>query len=415
MAILTVRQALAVILDSIAPLPAEEATLESGWGLVLAADVTARDDVPAADNSAMDGFAVRAADLESAAAANPITLRIQGETLYAGVVPGTGLAARAAMRIMTGGLMPQGADAVAPQETVRIEKDAIVVTAPVEKGEHLRRAGEDFRAGRPVVQKGAELTPAALAVAAAAGRDHLRVHRRPRVAILACGDELVPPGAELAPGKVRNANTAALSAQIRAAGADVADLGVARDDRLDLRERVALGRRADALVVSAGMSVGERDLVRSVLEEEGMATKFWRVHVKPGRPLLFGILAGIPVFGLPGNPVSTQVTFELFVRPALRKMLGHRRCFRPMAAVALRHEIRRAPGRPEFVRVRLDRAGETLSASLTRGARSSGISTSLLEADGLLYIEAETVYIPAGERARCLLLDQAAAEEFPLG
>jgi molybdopterin molybdotransferase len=414
MAILSVRQALAVILDSIAPLSSVEATLETGWGMVLAEDVAARDDVPAADNSAMDGFAVRTEDLESASETNPITLRIQGETLYAGVVPGTGLAPRAAMRIMTGGLMPQGADAVAPQETVEIEKDAIIVRAPVDKGEHLRKAGEDFRAGRPILLKGVELTPSALAVAAAAGRDRLHVHRRPRVAVLACGDELVPPGAELTPGKVRNANTAALSAQIRAAGADAIDLGVARDERLDLRERVALARRADAIVVSAGMSVGERDLARSVLEEEGMATKFWRVHVKPGRPLLFGILSGIPVFGLPGNPVSTQVTFELFVRPALRKMLGHRRFFRPMATVTLQHEIRRHPGRPEFVRVRLDRTGELLAASLTRGAQGSGISTSLLDADGLLFIEEETVFIPAGDRARCLLLDPTAAEAFTI-
>lgn len=406
---LSVRDAIETILNSISPLANHTLLLEDAAGDVLAEDVRAVDDVPFTDNSAMDGFAVRTSDLEDASPAHPVALRIVGMIAAGRVTATTGVAHGTTLRIMTGATIPAGADAVIPLEHVRVEgQQGHLETAffdePVGKGDCIRPAGEDMRAGEIVLHKGTVLSPAALAVAVAAGRRELLVVKRPIVAIFTSGDELIGPGQPLEPGLVRNSNSIALAAHLSAAGCDVVDLGIARDDRIEIQEGLETAKRADLLITSGGVSMGEKDLMRAVLEEQGLKTKFWRLNMKPGRPVLFGILAGIPVFGLPGNPVSTQVTFELLVRPALRKMMGHRRLFRPVVPVIMSWDAKHAPGRTEFIRVKLRRVGGAYIAEPTTVSQSSGIVTSLLDADGLLILDEDTVLIPEGAEARCVLL-----------
>jgi molybdopterin molybdotransferase len=409
---LPLHEAIETILASVSPLEEVTVPLADAADAVLASDITARDDVPSFNNSAMDGFAVRHLELEKATESSPVGLRIAGDLIAAGRTDMTSLAHQSVLRIMTGAMIPSGADAVVPQEHVRVEGETAFFTDSIGEGRHIRRAGEDLRAGSIALPRGAELTPGALAVAGAAGQPMLSVHRRARVAILASGDELIAPDKPMKPGLVRNTNSLALKALVEAAGCECIDLGIARDDRLDIAERVSLARRADAIITSGGVSVGERDLMRSVLESEGLKVKFWRVHVKPGKPFLFGMLDRIPVFGLPGNPVATHVAFELMVRPALRRMCGHTRLFRPVWPVKVAAEIRRAPGRPEFLRVQLERKGKELTARPTTSAQGSHLLSSMLGADALLYLDAETILVPRGEELQAVVLWGREEAEF---
>jgi molybdopterin molybdotransferase len=411
---LPLHDAIETILASVSPLAEITVPLAEAAGFVLAADIMARDDVPSFDNSAMDGFAVRFLELENASGALPVGLRIAGDPIPAGVTEPASVAHGSTRRIMTGAMMPSGVDAVVPQEHVRVDGETAWFTEPIDEGRHIRRAGEDLRAGSLALPRGTELTPGALAVAGSAGVASLLIHRRPRVAILTSGDELITPDKPMKPGLVRNTNSLALKALVEAEGCECVDLGIARDNRLDIAERIALARRADVLVTSGGVSVGERDFMRSVLEAEGLKVKFWQVHVKPGKPTLFGMLDRIPVFGLPGNPVATQVTFELMVRPALRRMCGYTAIFRPVWPVKVGAEIRRAPGRPEFLRVQIERQGRELTARTTTAAQGSHILTSMLGADALLYLDEETILVPRGEELPAMLLWGRDEAEFGL-
>lgn len=408
---ISIHDAVSTIVNSVSALDRIEIPIDEAAGYVLADDVVAIDNVPLAANSAMDGFAVRAIDLERA----PVGLRIAGEVFAGRAKEMPGVAHGTCVRIMTGAIVPSGADAVVPQEGVKVEGETLRVgkTArfeePVNVGDHIRPMGEDMRAGETVLPRGAELTPAALAVAVTAGRGSVFVVRRPKVAIFTSGDELVAPGEPVMPGLVRNSNSIAIAAHLRKLGCEVIDLGIARDNRSEIAEGLGIARRADVLITSGGVSVGERDMMRAVLEEQGLKTKFWKVNVKPGKPVLFGMLDRTVVFGLPGNPVSTQVTFELFARPALRKMMGHARLFRPVIAVTVGMDIRHSPGRPEFMRVKI----EDDIAMPTR-SQGSALTTSVLDADGLLYVEAETIMIPQGASAPCLVLDRKEVEDFAL-
>lgn len=411
---ISVKTALETILDAIAPMESSELPLTHALGYVLAEDITATDDVPFVDNSGMDGYAVIADDLASASPAHPIRLRLAGDLIAAGRADARAAVAHGTtVKIMTGAMTPAGATSVVPIELVTVEGEEIVFTEPAPEGQHIRRAGEDIAAGQTVLRRGAELTPAALAVAVAAGRAKALVVRRPLVAVFTSGDELVSPGEPVAPGLVRNSNSLCIAAMVRACGCDVVDLGIARDSKLAIREGLLLARKVDALVTSGGMSVGDRDLMRGVLEEEGLKVKFWRINMKPGKPVLFGLLDGKPVFGLPGNPVSSHVTFELFVRPALRRMMGHVGLFRPIVPVTLGWELRRSPGRPEFIRVKLARDGRTFTALPTTPRQGSAITSSLLDADGLVIVDEETVFAPKGSDLSCVML-WGREEEEPL-
>jgi molybdopterin molybdotransferase len=377
------------ILENVARLGPEVVPALDGVGRVVAEDVKAPFDLPRWDNSAMDGFAFRAQE-----AAVPAGLRVSGY-VPAGATPSGDLAAGTAVRILTGAPLPPGADTVVPLEDTE-ERDGVVrLLKPVRAGAHVRRRGEDIRAGETVLPAGTVLGPAELSALASSSRLAVPVVRRARVAILSTGDELVEPGAPLAPGLIHDSNAWALAAAVRQAGAVPAVLGIARDDREALRRLLREGLAADALVTSAGVSVGDRDLVREVLDELGVRQLFWKIDIKPGRPTAFALAGKTPVFSLPGNPVATLLTFEQFVRPALLRMMGHARVLRPLVPATLRDGLARRPGRVEFVRVRLERVGGGLVAT-SAGDQATGMLKTLLRADGLVVVPAERGAIEPG-------------------
>jgi molybdopterin molybdotransferase len=362
-------------------------------------------DLPAWDNSAMDGFAVRAADCAAA-----VRLRV---TSYvpAGGVPAGPVGPGEAARIMTGAPLPPGADAIAPVEDVDEAGDAIVLRGAVRPGAHVRRRGEDLRAGEVALPAGTVVGPGEVSVLASAARLSVPVIRRARVAILSTGDELVAPGQPLGPGQVCDSNGVALAAAVRLAGAEPVPLGIARDDRPALRALLERGLEADALVTSAGVSAGDRDLVKEILGELSVRQLFWKVDIKPGRPTAFGLRGRTPVFSLPGNPVSSLLTFEQFVRPALLKLMGHRRIFRPLRAAVLEAPLGKTPGRVNFVRVRLSRRPDGVLVASTAGNQETGILKTLLRADALAVIPAEQGPLEAGQPVAVQLLGADLVEE----
>jgi molybdopterin molybdotransferase len=298
--------------------------------------------------------------------------------------------------------MPPGADTVVPQEEIRREGEAVLVSRPTPPANYVRPRGEDIRTGDTVLGPGALLSPAALGVLAALGRALVRVHQRPRVAILSTGDELVDLATTPGPGQIPNSNTYTLVAQVREAGGIPVNLGIARDSREDLEEHFRAGLGADMLVSTAGVSVGDRDFVREVMEKLGAELDFWKVNMRPGKPLTFGRVAGRPFFGLPGNPVSSMVTFELFVRPALRRLAGDPRLFRPRARARMAEVLDNPGPRWGYLRVRLAEEADGLVA-LATGEQGSGILTSMLRADGLAVVPPDTRLEP-GQLVEVILL-----------
>jgi molybdopterin molybdotransferase len=397
---LPVDEALSRILARVAAAPSaagDEVPLAEAHGRFLSADVVAGRPLPGVDNSAMDGFAVRAADL-------PGTLPVVA-TITAGQ-RGASLAAGTAVRIMTGAPLPAGADTVVMLEdsTAAGAGHVSLPAAPV--GDHVRRQGEDVAAGERVLGAGIRLGAGELGLLAALGVARPRVTRRPRVALLATGDELVSVDTAPGPGQVVDSSAYALAAQIRDAGAEPVYLGVARDDRAALVAtlRQALGH--DALVTTGGVSAGDKDHVRDALAEAGVVPDFWKVAMKPGKPLAFGTAGAVPVFGLPGNPVSSMVAFELFVRPALLALAGAAVVTRPRAPVVLPGGYRKPPGRAHYLRARLHRDGERLIADL-HARQGSGMLSSMIGAAALVEIDRDLGDIPPGGTAPALLLEAA--------
>jgi molybdopterin molybdotransferase len=346
--LLTIDAALALVLARVAPLPDEEVTLADAGGRYLAAPARTSVDLPPFDSSAMDGYAVRSAD-------TPGTLAVAGESA-AGRPAATVLAAGAAAAISTGAVVPEGADAVVPVEQTRREGAGVTVGA-VAPGENVRPRGGDARSGEAIVEAGSVVGPVQVGALAAAGLAAVRCHRRPRVAVLATGTELRGPGERLGPGEIYESNTAMLAVQLRRAGAVPDVLGVAADDPAATRAALERGLAADVLVTSGGVSVGEHDLVRGILGELGAAEVFWRVAVKPGKPIAFATRGETLVFGLPGNPVSSLVGFELFVRPALLALQGAAAPAPAFLPGRLAGSLRRNPGRDELVRARAEPGG----------------------------------------------------------
>jgi molybdopterin molybdotransferase len=404
---LSVEEALARVLAAIPVLGSETVPLPAGLHRVLAEEIVATRDLPPWDNSSMDGYALRAADTAGATAERPARLRLLGE-IPAGAVAERAVSTGEAYRILTGAPMAAGADAVIPQEEVGRDGAVVVVPRPVPAGHFVRPRGEDIRTGESVLAPGAVLTPAALGVLAALGRPLVRVHQRPRVAILSTGDELVDLDAAPGPGQIPNSNTYTLAAQVREAGGIPVNLGIARDSREDLEAHVRWGLPADMLVSSAGVSVGDRDFVREVMEKLGAELDFWKVSMRPGKPLTFGRLNGRPFFGLPGNPVSSMVTFELFVRPALRRMAGDPRLFRPRATAWMADVLDNPGIRQGYLRVRLTQEGGRLVARST-GEQGSGILRSMLLADGLAVVPSDTRLEPGQPVEVILLRSEATA------
>jgi molybdopterin molybdotransferase len=365
-----------IILENTRPLGVEQASPLEAVGRVLGQDVVAPWDFPAFDNSAMDGYAVRAADVPG-----PAVLRLSGY-LAAGDPGGAPLQPGTAAKILTGAPVPPGADAIVPFEETEERDGALHLRTPVKPGAHVRRKGEDIRAGERILPAGTLVGPPEVSLLASCSRLSVPVFRRPRVAILATGDELVEPGEPLSPGKIYNSNALALAAAVASAGCLPTLLGIASDDRPSLRARLAEGLQADVLITSAGVSMGDRDLVREVLAELEVRQLFWKIEIKPGRPTAFAVRGGTLVFSLPGNPVSTLLTFEQFVRPALRKLMGHRKLFRAPVAATFQGQLSRKPGKVGFIRVRLERRGGELFAT-SAGNQDTGILKTMLLADGI--------------------------------
>jgi molybdopterin molybdotransferase len=393
------------VLSRLEPLEPIDLALLEAHGCVLAEDVLAPASIPRFDNSAMDGYAVRAADAGPGAPLEVVDESAAGSPANVEVQPGT------AVRIMTGAPVPGGADAIVPVEQAEERDGRVVLRVEPHPGEHIRRAGEDVRGGDVVLSTGATLNGAALGMLASVGRDRVRVHPRLRVVVLSTGDELVDPGEQLGPGQLHDSNSYMLTALAREAGARCYRQPIVPDDKAQLEEALegALAQ-ADVLVTSGGVSAGRYDLVKEVLAALGDVA-FSRVAMKPGMPQAFGFAhrdpdPPVPCFGLPGNPVSAFVSWEVFVRPALRRLQGRTDLNRPRVTAVLDEPVDTPPHKVTFVRVVLRQAADAWHATST-GPQGSGLLHSVVAAHGLAEVPADRTRVEAGERVLVHLLVDA--------
>ena len=398
---LTVEEARERMLDTIRVLAPEKRGILDCLGHVLAEDIYAVEHIPPFDNSAMDGFAVIAEDVQGASKETPVSLSVI-ETIAAGYAPKQQLEKGKAARIMTGAMMPAGADAVVMQEATQFDGERVKIAEAVEKAENVRFTGESVRNGDLVMGSGKLLRPQECSMLASLNRPEVLVHKRPRVAVVSTGDELTPLGNKLEPGKIRDSNRHGIYAQLQEAGCIPIDMGIARDDEAETERTFRDGlNRADALITSGGVSVGEHDVVKTVLSKLG-EINFWRVAMKPGKPQAYGMADGKPIFGLPGNPVSSLVVFELFVRPALLKMAGHSNPFRPTFKAELEEGVANKDKRTNFMRAIItQREGEYFAK--TTGPQGSGILYSLVLANGFIVIP-PGVSLKAGDEVEAQFL-----------
>ncbi|OGO02996.1 MAG: hypothetical protein A2Y59_05545 [Chloroflexi bacterium RBG_13_52_14] len=411
---LSVEEALEKILSYFDALEPEDELILDALGRVLAEDVRSTIDIPPLDNSAMDGYAVQAQSTEGASSSSPRIIRVIGE-VAAGYITKEEVGPGTAIRIMTGAPIPKGADAVVQFEDTDEEKrksankpiNEIDIMRQARKGLNIRRAGEDISSGSLVLQAVTVLRPQEIGVLASLGREVVSVIRRPVVAILATGDELVDIKESLPPGKIYNSNTYSLAAQVLRYGGVPEILGIARDNIAALTEKIKQARDADMLITSAGVSVGEYDVVKDVLAQLGEVT-FWTVRMKPGKPLAFGVLRlgkrKIPHLGLPGNPVSSMIAFEQFARPAILKMLGKKDYTKPVIVAKSEGKIVNNDNRRIFARVIVRKHNHQYFAKLV-GPQGSGILTSMALANGLMIVPEDKPAIEAGEEVQVQMLD----------
>jgi molybdopterin molybdotransferase len=399
---LTPTEAARLILEHVEPLPVVARPLRDALDLVLAEPARSPVDLPPWNNSAMDGYACRSADVRAGAVLQVV------ETIAAGRFPTKSLGRGEAARIFTGAPLPEGADGVIRQEDTDGAADRVTIRDARDAGRNVRYRGEDIKREQEVLPAGTPLGPAQLGVLASFAHEPVQVHRPPVVAFLGSGDEIVDLDrkAEILTGrKIATSNSYTLTGMIRRTNAIPRELGVARDTRESLRDHFSRATGADLLVTTAGVSVGEHDLVRQVLTELGCEMKLWRIRMRPGAPLGFGMLGPMPWIGLPGNPVSTMVTFELFVRPLIRRLLGHARPFRRTVPAVVEEDITLGPPLRHFLRAIVTPRGDgTLGARLT-GPQGSGILTSMARADALLIVPEDQPHVIAGTPVRVLVLD----------
>ncbi|MFH2140628.1 MAG: gephyrin-like molybdotransferase Glp [Pseudomonadota bacterium] len=403
---LTVVAAQRCVIEAMKRLGTESVPLQQALGRVLVADIKANRDQPPYDVSAMDGFAIRSADVANA----PALLEII-EDIKAGDMPSKTVQAGQCARIMTGAPVPLGADAVIRVEDTEAVSDTQVrINVAVKPRNDIRDRGESMRDGDVVLSSGIEVTPGVVGMLAMVKASRVEVWRQPRVAILSTGDELEGLEEPFDANKIPDANSYALMAQVQALGIQPVLLGIARDEPEHLKEMLQRGLQFDVLLVSGGTSVGVHDYVRPTLEALGVHMKFWRVQMKPGHPMAFGVAPLTWVFGLPGNPVSSMVCFEQFVGPALRYGMGHAKVFRRTVTAKLARDVKHKHSRTEFVRVMLGRDGEGFTATPT-GDQGSGILRSMAIAEGLMIVPAESKGVGAGEQVTVQLLDGTAYQD----
>jgi molybdopterin molybdotransferase len=393
----SIEEAQCTILDCITPLETEKVSVFQGLNRVTPEHHIAPWDIPPADNSAMDGYAFSHATLCDN------RLKVTG-FLPAGEVCTVPVPPGEAIKIMTGAPVPSSCDTVVPIEEVIEDGAWIRITSAVQAGSHIRERGEDIRHGDVVIPAGSLLRPQEIGMLSAMGTTSLAVFRKARIAILSTGDELLEPGSTPLPGKIINSNSYSLAAQVLDAGGDPVLLGISPDTLDATCDKIKAGLNADMLIITGGVSVGDRDFVKMAIEKLGGAVTFWKVNMKPGKPLAFAMLQGKPVFALPGNPVAAMVSFELFVRPSILKAMGHRRVLRPKVKTLLQEPASNAGMRPHLVRGVVSKRDDRYHVSTT-GNQSSGRLSSLIQGNGLILLAPETSYA-AGDAVEVLLLDR---------
>jgi molybdopterin molybdotransferase len=399
--LVSVEEARERILSQIRPLQPLELPLQEAEGCVLARNVVAGSDIPDFASSAMDGFAVRSHDVADASSAAPVELKIVGRASI-GRRPDATVGGGETVRIATGAPIPAGADTIVPIENCEIVADVVHILAPSPEGKHIRPTGEDVKGGEVLLPAGRRLGAPELGLLATAGFSHPLVHPRPRVVVLSTGDELVPPGQATDYGQVHDSNAYLVFGALREVGAVPMMAGIVRDEVDELKETVLSHLvQADAFVSSGGVSVGERDVVKAAFFKRG-DLDFYKVAMQPGMPQGFGHIEGKPFFGLPGNPVSVFVSFEIFIRPALRKMMGRRQLFRPEVTARLEEDVSGPEGKLQFARVRVKRTKDGWTATPT-GGRGSNLISTVSRANGLAMIPPGIATASAGTEVRVMV------------
>jgi molybdopterin molybdotransferase len=409
--VISVGEAVALVLEQIRPLSGETVSILGAQGRNLHENIRASRAVPPFDNSAMDGFAVRWADISRASPQAPATLRVI-DSIAAGTVTRRRVSAGTAIRIMTGAPVPRGGDSIVRVEDTEAAGETIRIRKADGAGSHVRKAGEDIHKGQIILEKGRRLTPADLGLLASVGRSRVKVYRRPTVGLISTGDELLNVEEPPRPGKIVNSNSYTLAAAIAEAGAIPRVLGIVRDTRRGLVAAVKKALRYDVVITSGGVSVGDYDLVKQALGDIGVRIQFWKVAQRPGHPMAFGCIGAKPVFGLPGNPVSSVVSFLLYARPALLRMMGSRELFLPVIMATLEHDIEKHHRLKEFIRCRIRRENGAAFVSST-GTQSSGVLRSLSLAQGLIVGREEQTLLEKGSQVPVIMIgchDQLQAE-----
>jgi molybdopterin molybdotransferase len=381
----------------------EMVSLEKSLGRVLAEDLRAKEPIPPFRKSTMDGYAVRSQDLESLDEDNPVLLNVIAD-LPAGKVSRSKLKPNQAIRIMTGAPLPEGADSVVMMEDTEKKGDKVLIKRRVDPGAHIGEVGEDVQKGELILQKGDNIGPAEMGMLASLGMAKVKVARRPVVAVIPTGDELTEPGAKLKPGKIRNSNAYGLLGLAQKAGAESKYLGIAPDKKSLLRKKISHAKKADILVLSGGVSVGDYDLVKDQLKSFGVRPVFWQVMIKPGKPMFFGVKGKQLVFGLPGNPVSAMLCFQLFVKPAIDLLLGRKQIGLKKGKAILLADLSLKPGRRQFLRGALDQEGLVLQVQ-PFPFQKSGVLKSLVKSNALVVVPPEIEMMEKGEEVDILYLD----------
>jgi molybdopterin molybdotransferase len=403
----SIEEARSIIFECTNPLPCEEIPLLKGLGRVSSEDFHAPFDFPAFDNSAMDGYAF------SSEAFKGDFLAVSG-FLAAGMETTDPVAPGKAVKIMTGAPIPPGCDTVVPIEETEETEMGIRITGDIKAGSHIRKRGDDMRSGAMVIAAGTVLRPQEIAMLASCGRTAVGVFSKPKIGVLATGDELLQPGEPLSPGKIVNSNSLGIAAQVLDAGGEPLMLGIARDEEDATRKAILAGLEADILITTGGVSVGDRDRVRETITALGGEIKFWKVNMKPGKPVAFAVLQGKPIFALPGNPVAAMVSFEMFVRPAILRMTGHNRIFRSVVPAELIEPIKNKGDRPHLIRLSVGMRNGRYVASST-GSQCSARLSSLTEGNGLTTIAPGTSLSP-GDNIAVVLFDRGfEMRDYPEG